>query len=140
MISQPASGEQILEAVFDVSPDIRYVAFKNGPRLIQQQRPGVSDASASESDRYEELFVNPGLLALASARGDLDCGGFHYLVLRYGNFFQIVIRLADGHLSVCVDQKADPHRLIDPIFEAFERSADPSFSADDWPARSRHVN
>jgi len=117
MTRQPA-GDGLLRPIFDVSEDIRYVALKRGAELIQQQRPGVADASASESDRYEELFVNPGLLSLARARGDLDCGGLHYLIIRYGNFFQIVCPLEAGHVSVCVGKDGDPERLVAPILAA----------------------
>ncbi|HEV2594623.1 MAG TPA: hypothetical protein VGU01_05420 [Sphingomicrobium sp.] len=112
-----ASGA-MLQPIFDVSDAIRYVALKRGAELHQRQRAGVLDASAGESDRYEELFVNPGLIALAGARGDLDCGGFHYLAIRYGNFFQLVFRLDDGHLSVCVEKDADPVSLAQPILTA----------------------
>lgn len=111
-------GEDLLQPIFAVSESIRYVALKRGDELVQRQRSGVADASAGESDRYEELFVNPGLIALARARGDLDCGGFHYLIIRYGNFFQIVFRLDEGHLSVCVEKSADPQRLAQPILAA----------------------
>jgi hypothetical protein len=109
----------LLQPIFDVSQSIRYVALKEGDDLLQRQRSGVANASESESDRYEELFVNPALLTLAGARGDLDCGGFHYLIIRYGNFFQIVFRLDGGHLSVCVEESADPQRLAQPIMDAY---------------------
>lgn len=113
--------DELLQPIFDVSTSIRYVAFKHGDRLIQRQRSGVVNASQSESDRYEELFVNPALLTLAGARGDLDCGGFHYLVIRYGNFFQIIFRLEGGHLSVCVEESADPVSLAQPILDAYAK-------------------
>ena len=45
------------------------------------------DASGLESDRYEELLVNPTLLTLATQRGNIDCGGLKYLIVRYGNKF-----------------------------------------------------
>ena len=41
--------------------------------------------------RYEELLVNPTLLELTRQRGNIDCGGLEYLVIRYGNFFQLVL-------------------------------------------------
>jgi len=53
-------------------------------------------------------LVNPTLLTLASARGDIDCGGLEYVVLRYGHFFQIVHPIAGGHVSVAVERSGDP--------------------------------
>lgn len=74
-----------------------------------RQRDGLADASASESDRFEELLVNPALLLLAQQRGDIDCGGLRYVVVGYGNFTQVVVpRPGGGHVSVAVELEADP--------------------------------
>lgn len=92
-----------LEAIFDVSAAVRYVALYRGGALQSRQRQDVSEASASESDRYEELFVNPTLLTLARQRGNVDCGGAWFVVVGYGHFHQLIIDLADGHVSVCFE-------------------------------------
>ncbi|HEX6048536.1 MAG TPA: hypothetical protein VFZ21_04685 [Gemmatimonadaceae bacterium] len=34
------------------------------------------------ADRYEELIVNPTLITLTKQRGDIDCGGLEFLVIR----------------------------------------------------------
>jgi hypothetical protein len=68
----------------------------------------VSLASAPESDRYEELLVNPTILTLTRQRGNIDCGGLGYVVVRYGNFFQFVAPIEGGHVSVAFDPDADP--------------------------------
>ena len=49
-------------------------------------RPDLTNPSSSESDLYEELLVNPALLNLTGNRGAIDCGGFQFLVVRYGSF------------------------------------------------------
>jgi hypothetical protein len=72
-------------------------------KLEARQRGDVAGASSSESDRYEELFVNPALLTLARQRGNLDCGGLRFVVVGYGNFHQLVLELPEGHASVCFD-------------------------------------
>jgi hypothetical protein len=82
--------EALATAVFGLSPHVRYVALRIGDGLSLQQRSGLSDASSSNSDRYEELLVNPTLLLLTTARGQIDCGGLEYLLIRYGKFFQLV--------------------------------------------------
>lgn len=97
-----------LEALFNISPDIRYVALYRSGALEQAQRAGLSGASAAESDRYEELFINPALLTLARQRGELDCGGARFVVVGYGNFHQLVIALQDGHASLCFELGSNP--------------------------------
>jgi hypothetical protein len=97
-----------LDIIFALSPDVRYVALARHGQLVLRERPGLAGASAAESDRYEELLVNPTLLTLLSQRGQIDCGGLAYVVIRYGNFFQVVRPIPGGHLSVAVEPHGDP--------------------------------
>lgn len=108
-------ADAIMDAIFALSPAVRYVALYREGQLRSRQRGGLSGASASESDRYEELFVNPVLLKLARQRGDLDCGGARFVVVGYGNFHQLVIDLPDGHASVCFELDENPIAFIDRI-------------------------
>lgn len=99
-------AEEISTAVFALGPHVRYVAIANGQL---RQRSGLTAASSSESDRYEELLVNPALLLLARQRGDLDRGGMRYVIVRYGNFTQVVVPSpVGGHISVGVELGHDP--------------------------------
>jgi hypothetical protein len=82
--------EHLIDALFDLSPQVRYVAIYRHGELSLRQRHDLSLASAAESDRYEELLVNPTVLTLTRQRGEIDCGGLDYVVVRYGNFFQFV--------------------------------------------------
>jgi hypothetical protein len=50
--------QNTIDQILAVSPAVRYVALYRGGGLTSRQRSEVSDASASESDRYEELFIN----------------------------------------------------------------------------------
>ena len=98
----------MIESIFKLSDSIRYVAiYKNG-QLESKSKSNTLDASSLESDRYEELLVNPTLIKLASQRGNIDCGGLDYLLVRYGNFFQFVFPVSTGHVSVCIEGNADP--------------------------------
>jgi len=65
----------LIEQAFNLSPNIRYVAVYPEKRLTSRQHQTVEEASDSESDRYEELLVNPTPLLLAKQRGKIDCGG-----------------------------------------------------------------
>lgn len=103
------------DSIFALSPDIRYVALYRAGELATRQRQAISGASASESDRYEELLVNPTLLKLAKQRGDIDCGGARFVVVGYGNFHQLVIALPDGHASICFELGANPLAYVDAI-------------------------
>lgn len=104
-----SAREEITQAVFRLGSQVRYVALGQGQDITTAQREGVQAPSASGSDFYEELLVNPALLTLAQQRGNLDCGGLRHLVIAYGNFNQVVVPLPDGtgHLSVCVEREAD---------------------------------
>jgi hypothetical protein len=97
----------MVDAVFAVSDSVRYVAIYANGDLQSRSKAGTAGASSAESDRFEELLVNPTLLTLASQRGDIDCGGLRYLLIRYGNFFQFVMKIPGGHISVCVEANAD---------------------------------
>jgi hypothetical protein len=103
------------DAIFAVSPAIRYVARGRGQDVELRERPDLADASSSESDRYEELLVNPTLVTLASQRGEIDCGGLDYLVVAYGNFFQLVLPIEGGHVSVAIERSQSPTELVDAI-------------------------
>jgi len=101
----------MIESIFRLSDSIRYVAVYRDGQLESKSKSNISDASSSESDRYEELLVNPTLLKLASQRGNIDCGGLDYILLRYGNFFQFVLPQNWGHVSVCIAVTADPIQI-----------------------------
>ena len=95
-------------ALFALSPAVRYVAFLQGRDLRLASRPGLVGASEAETDRYEELLVNPAVLTLLQRRGELDCGGLDHLWIRYGNFWTGLFPLADGHLNVGLEPDANP--------------------------------
>ncbi len=96
-----------LDEVFAVSSDVRYVALYRRGELASRQRAGLAGASASESDKYEELIVNPTVITAVRQRGNIDCGGLDYVIIRYGGFFEFVQPLRDGHLSVGIEKAAD---------------------------------
>jgi len=101
----------MINEIFALSSDVRYAAIYRDGHLETKSKEGTIDASGSESDRYEELLVNPTLLTLATQRGNIDCGGLDYLIIKYGNFFQFVLPTSWGHVSVCIEKNADPVAL-----------------------------
>jgi hypothetical protein len=105
------------DRLFAVSTAVRYVAIYRQGQLELYQRPGIAHASASDSDRYEELIVNPTLLKLLQQRGDIDCGGLDYVLIRYGNFFAFVNPQPDGHVAISLEGTEDAVRLIPSLRE-----------------------
>ena len=107
--------EALKEKIFAISKDVRYVAIYEDGKLISSERPGISNTSSSESDKYEELIVNPTLLKLVTQRGNIDCGGAHYVIIRYGSFFEFVKPTANGHVSVGIESTADLMNVVTAI-------------------------
>ena len=101
----------MIEDIFKLSVSIRYVAVYKNRQLESKSRSNTLGASSSESDHYEEVLVNPTLIKLASQRGNIDCGGLDYILVRYGNFFQFVLPESWGHVSVCIEANVDPIQI-----------------------------
>ena|SRR5882724_10067830 len=118
--------QNTIDQVLAVSATVRYVALYREGSLTSRQRPDASGASSSESDRYEELFINPTLLTLVRQRGNLDCGGAQFVLVRYGNFYQLVIALTDGHVSVCFELTSNPLDYSEEIRAICERTSSPT--------------
>lgn len=110
--SLSAGPNGALDALFALSSAIRYVAFGRGASVVSRMRPGLTGASSHESDRYEELLVNPTLLGLARRRGEIDCGGLEFIVVGYGAFRQLVLPVRDGHVSIAVERDGDAASLV----------------------------
>jgi hypothetical protein len=107
----------VIDALLGAFSEIRYVAVYEEGELFSRQRNDVPDHSSADSDRYEELLVNPVLLTAARQRGNIDCGGLRFLVIAYGNFFQLVKETPSGHISICLDKGVNLTALPDRIFE-----------------------
>jgi hypothetical protein len=69
------SSRKLIESLFALTMEIRYVAVYINGEVVSSQRPELQNSSAGESDKYEELIVNPTLLKLVTQRGNIDCGG-----------------------------------------------------------------
>ena len=112
--------------VFAISPDIRYVAVADGQQVQMRARADLLNASSSDSDRYEELLVNPTLLTLATQRGTIDCGGLRYLIIGYGHFHQLVIPRPAGHVSIAFELGANPLDYLQAILGVMAHHGQPA--------------
>lgn len=109
----------LIETIFAIAPEIRYVATYLDGILNSAERPDLLGASGSESDKFEELIVNPTLLTLITQRGNIDCGGAQWLIIRYGNFFEVVVLVTSGHLSVGVELTGDPLVTAEKVLRTY---------------------
>ncbi len=112
----------LIEDIFKISNDVRYVAIYQNGKLETKSKEDTDSASSSESDKYEELIANPVILTAASQRGNIDCGGLDYLLVKYGNFFQYIFQVDSGHVSVCIDKDSDPLAIGKKVRGFFDRA------------------
>lgn len=98
---------ELIEKILERFSIVRYVAIYSNDNLVFKQRDSIENTSAAESDKYEELIVNPALLTLARQRGNIDCGGLDFILIEYGNFNQIIKEISGGHISICLDKYVD---------------------------------
>ena len=108
---------QIIDDLFNFLLEIRYVAIYQNDELSFNQRNQTSDSSSSDTDKYEELLVNPTLLTIARQRGNIDCGGLRFIIVGYGNFYQLVKEIKNGHISICLEKNVDLTIVPEKIFE-----------------------
>ncbi len=106
----------LINTIFSLSDGIRYIAIYSDGKLISSTKQNLQNQSSSESDKYEELIVNPTLLKLVMQRGNIDCGGADYVLIRYGHFFEFVKPLLRGHISIGIQLDKNPLNLI-PLIE-----------------------
>jgi len=110
----------MIEEIFSISNEVRYVAIYRDGELETKSKGNTQGASSSDSDKYEELIANPVMLKAASQRGNIDCGGLDFLLVRYGNFYQFILPVSWGHVSVCIEKKADPIAIGQKVKALFE--------------------
>ena len=109
----------VAQKLFTHEPKIRYVAVnQNGQITEMQQSPRHPSSNPAETDRMEELLVNPVVLELTRRRGDLDLEGLRYVVIRYGSQYQLVVPYRDGHISIGVNLQDDPIAIAKTVGEA----------------------
>lgn len=116
------SDDALIDDLFALG-GVGYVAVGGAPGTepVLRLAPGVVTETTPESNRYEELLVNPTLLTLATRRGQLDCGGLDHVAVGYGDFTQLLVRTADGHVSLGVGRRADARELAARVHEVLHR-------------------
>jgi len=55
------------------------------------------------------------LLKLVTQRGNIDCGGARFVIIRYGSFYEFVMPLKNGHLSAGIESNSNLMDIIEAI-------------------------
>ena len=104
--------------LFSLDSSIRYVAVNQGGEITEMmQNPGLPSHNPHDTDRMEELLVNPTVLELTRRRGELDLDGIRYVVIRYGPQYQLIMPYNDGHISIGLELSADTAKVAKKVAE-----------------------
>ncbi|MGA8904103.1 MAG: hypothetical protein WB661_03750 [Candidatus Bathyarchaeia archaeon] len=109
-------SEKISARLFGLDANIRYVAVNQNERIVEmEQNPKKPSLNPTETDRMEELIVNPIILELTRRRGNLDMDGLRYVVVRYGTMYELIFPFKDGHLSIGIELNANPTEVAQSV-------------------------
>jgi hypothetical protein len=107
-------SQTLAKLLSEGEPKIRYVAVnQNG--VITEMEQFHTTFNPSDTDRMEELVVNPVILEAASRRGNLDLDGVRYVLIRYGLQYQVIIPYRQGHVSIGINLGDDPTEIAEKI-------------------------
>jgi hypothetical protein len=120
--AQPASPEAqaLIDDLFALG-GVGYVALGRGQEVLMRPHPQLDTTTSPETNFYEELLVNPTLLALAGQRGGLDCGGLGFIAVGYQGFIEMIMRMKDGLVSLGVSSKTSVAEFAARIQDVLKR-------------------
>lgn len=109
-------GDRLAPVLFSLDPGIRYVAVNQGGAIREMvQRADYPTLNSHETDRMEELIVNPIVLEATRRRGNLDMDGVRHVTVRYGTLYTVIFPHDDGHVSVGVQLGADVEAIAEKV-------------------------
>jgi hypothetical protein len=110
------SWSKISPRVFELDPGIRYLAVNQEGEIVEMEQR-LPTHNPAETDRMEELLVNPTILEMTKRRADLDLDGISYIIIRYGLEYQAVFNYRNGHVSVGIESDGDAVGVVTKILE-----------------------
>ncbi len=109
-------SDKLSTQLFELEPKIRYVALNQNDKIVEmEQSPQHPTYNPHESDRIEELIVNPIVLEITRRRGNIDMNGIRYVIIRYGTQYQLLMSYKDGHISIGVESEDDPIEIAGKV-------------------------
>ena len=116
--------ERLSTRLFRLEPKIRYVAVNQKGMIVEmEQSPHHATLNSHETDRIEELVVNPIVLELAARRGNLDMDGIRFAIIRYGTQYQLLLPYREGHLSIGIEKQDNPVEIATKVIVALRLRA-----------------
>ena len=107
---------KISPEVFDLDPGIRYLAANQDGEIVEMAQR-LPSHNPVETDRMEELLLNPTILEMTKRRGDLDLDGIRNIIIQYGLQYQAIFNYRNGHVSVGIESNSDAIGVVKKIFE-----------------------
>lgn len=115
--------EKISSALFELDPGIRYVAVNQGGEIVEMEQR-LPSFNPVDTDRMEELLVNPTVLNITKRRGDLDLDGVRFVLIRYGLQYQAIFNYREGHVSVGIELGSNAVEVVERVMQQLDlRSA-----------------
>lgn len=109
-------NDRLSKQLFELDPRIRYVAVNQNGKIVEMvQSPQHPTYNPHETDRIEELVVNPIVLEITRRRGDIDMQGVRHIIIRYGTQYQLIMPYRDGHISTGIESEDDPIEIANKI-------------------------
>ena len=102
--------------VFELDSGIRYLAVNQEGEIVEMEQR-LPSHNLVETDRMEELLVNPTILEMTKRRGDLDLDGIRYIIIQYGLQYQAVFNYRNGHVSVGIESDSDAVAVVTKVLE-----------------------
>ena len=102
--------------VFELDSGIRYLAVNQEGEIVEMEQR-LPSHNPVETDRMEELLVNPTILEMTKRRGDLDLDGIRYIIIQYGLQYQAIFNYRNGHVSVGIESDSDAVGVVSKILE-----------------------
>ncbi len=111
-------SDKLSTQLFELEPKIRYVAVNQNGKIVEMEQSLQHPTyNPHESDRIEELIVNPIVLEVTRRRGNIDMNGIRYVIIRYGTQYQLLMPCRDGHISIGVESEDNPIEIARKVAE-----------------------
>jgi len=105
---------RISTQIFELDASIRYIAVNQGGEIVEMEQR-IATFNPIETDKMEELIVNPTVLNITKRRGDLDLGGVNFVLIQYGLQYQAIFNYRDGHVSVGIELVSNAISIVNNI-------------------------